>query len=126
MATLKTAVLVLLPGLHGTDRLFQGLRQAFGAAYETLAISYPKDVPLGYEALEAQVREQLPTQPFVLFGESFSGPIAIRIAADPPTGLIGLILCATFAKNPYPRLAWAKRFASYLPLKSLPRWIRAP
>ena len=50
----------------------------------------------------------------------------MRIAARPPAGLAGVILCVTFASNPYPRLAWARRLAAFLPLKSLPRWIRAP
>ena len=63
---------------------------------------------------------------FVVLGESFSGPIAIRIAARAPPGLVGVILCGTFAKNPYPWLRWARPLAAYLPLKSLPRWLRAP
>jgi hypothetical protein len=27
---------------------------------------------------------------------------------------------------PYPRPAWARRLVAFLPLKSLPRWMRAP
>jgi pimeloyl-ACP methyl ester carboxylesterase len=65
-------------------------------------------------------------QSFVLLGESFSGPLAIRIAARAPKGLVGLILCATFAKNPFPWLGWARPLAVYAPVKSLPRWVRAP
>jgi pimeloyl-[acyl-carrier protein] methyl ester esterase len=65
-------------------------------------------------------------QPFVLLGESFSGPIAIRIAARSPAGLVAVILCGTFAKNPFPWLWWARPLAAYLPLKSLPRRVRAP
>ncbi len=73
------------------------------------------------------MRAALPDdRPFVLLGESFSGPLAIRIAAYPPPGFSGLILCVTFAKNPYPWAAWAKPLAAYLPLKSFPRWLRAP
>jgi pimeloyl-ACP methyl ester carboxylesterase len=90
-------------------------------------VPYPEDVPLNYDELEALVRTVLPTdRPFVLLGESFSGPIAIRIAARPPAGLVGLILSVTFASNPFPRLAWARPLAAYLPLKSFPRWVRAP
>jgi pimeloyl-ACP methyl ester carboxylesterase len=40
----------------------------------------------------------------VLLGESFSGPIAISIAASRPPHLVGLILCVTFARNPLPLL----------------------
>ena len=90
--------LVLLPGLDGTGKLFSEL-----------------------------VRAELPTdRPFVLLGESFSGPIAIRIGADPPANLAGIILCGTFAKNPYPLFGWVQPLAAWFPVKSLPRWLRAP
>jgi pimeloyl-ACP methyl ester carboxylesterase len=92
-----------------------------------IVVPYPEDVPLNYDELELLVREALPTdRPFVLLGESFSGPIAIRIAARPPAGLVSLILSVTFASNPFPWAGWAKPLAAYLPLKSLPRWVRAP
>jgi pimeloyl-[acyl-carrier protein] methyl ester esterase len=93
----------------------------------THVVAYPTDQPLGYEALEERVRNVLPTdRPYVLLGESFSGPIAIRIAATAPPGLAGVILCGTFAKNPYPLLGWASSLAFLVPMKSLPRWVRAP
>jgi pimeloyl-ACP methyl ester carboxylesterase len=38
----------------------------------------------------------------MLLGESFSGPIAISIAASRPPNLVGLVLCVTFARNPLP------------------------
>lgn len=37
-----------------------------------------------------------------------------------------MIFCGTFAGNPYPWLAWARPFVFLLPVKSLPRWVRAP
>jgi len=122
-----TPTLVLLPGLDGTGKLFAELLKALDLGVSAHVVPYPPDVPLGYEELEPLVRAALPTRgPFVLLGESFSGPLAIRIAARPPPGLAGLILCVTFASNPYPRLAWARGLAAFLPLKSLPRWVRAP
>jgi pimeloyl-ACP methyl ester carboxylesterase len=123
----RVPVLVLLPGLDGTGKLFAAFLEALDLGVSARVVPYPPDVPLGYGELEPLVRAALPTQgPFVLLGESFSGPLAIRIAARPPPGLAGLILCVTFASNPYPDLAWARRLAAFLPLKSLPRWIRAP
>jgi pimeloyl-ACP methyl ester carboxylesterase len=119
--------LVLLPGLDGTGKLFTRFIQSLGSAVDARVIAYPTDEPLGYEALEARVRSVLPKdRPFVLLGESFSGPIAIRIAAAPPPGLAGVILCGTFAKNPFPLLGWASSLAFLVPMKSLPRWVRAP
>jgi pimeloyl-ACP methyl ester carboxylesterase len=121
-----TPTLVLLPGLDGTGKLFANFLKALDLTLSPQVVPYPPDVPLGYDELEALVRAALPRRPFVLLGESFSGPLAIRIAAQPPPALVGLILCVTFASNPFPNLAWARRLAAYLPLKSLPRWMRAP
>jgi pimeloyl-ACP methyl ester carboxylesterase len=125
--TQSLPVLVLLPGLDGTGKLFAEFVLGLGTDIDTQIVSYPKDEPLGYEELDVLVRASLPKdRPFVLLGESFSGPIAIRIAASPPSGLVGVILCVTFAKNPYPLLGWAGAVVAWLPVKSLPRWVRAP
>jgi pimeloyl-[acyl-carrier protein] methyl ester esterase len=93
--------LVLLPGLDGTGRLFQPLLPALPPWLQPLVISYPTDSFLDYSALCDYVRGRLPTsEPFALLGESFSGPIAVMIAANPPSNLSALILCATFVTNP--------------------------
>lgn len=119
--------LVLLPGLDGTGKLFVEFLKALDLGSSAQVVSYPPDIPLGYDELEPLVRAALPTRGrFMILGESFSGPLAIRIAAHPPPALVGLILCVTFASNPYPHLAWARGLAALLPLKSLPRWLRAP
>jgi pimeloyl-ACP methyl ester carboxylesterase len=118
---------VLLPGLDGTGKLFSEFVKSLGPSIDSLVVSYPKDRSLGYDELEALVLAALPRdRPFVVLGESFSGPLAIRIAARRPAGLVALILCASFAKNPFPWLSWARPLAAYLPVKSLPRWVRAP
>jgi pimeloyl-[acyl-carrier protein] methyl ester esterase len=121
-------VLVLLPGLDGTGKLFAEFLKAMDSNISTLVVAYPKDVPMNYDQLEKLVTAALPTdRPFVLLGESFSGPLAIRIAARQPASLVGLILCVTFASNPYSWAgAWVRPLAKFLPLKSLPRWVRAP
>jgi pimeloyl-ACP methyl ester carboxylesterase len=48
------------------------------------------------------------------------------VAASPPPGLAALILCGTFAKNPFPCLRAVRALAVRVPFKSLPRWLRAP
>jgi pimeloyl-ACP methyl ester carboxylesterase len=40
------------------------------------------------------------TQPFVLLAESFSTPLAVRLAATNPASLKGLVICAGFIRNP--------------------------
>jgi pimeloyl-[acyl-carrier protein] methyl ester esterase len=121
-------VLVLLPGLDGTGKLFAEFLKVIDLNISTVVVAYPKDVPMNYDELDALVAAALPTdRPFVLLGESFSGPLAIRIAARRPASLVGLILCVTFASNPYPWAGtWARPLAKFLPLKALPRWVRAP
>jgi len=115
------AILVLLPGLDGTGQLFSDFIAALGAYVEVIVVSYPNDIPLDYLELEAIARSLLPQdKPFFLLAESFSGPIGISIAASPPPGLLGLILCASFARNPLPALAPLRLVLPTLPVAVLP------
>lgn len=113
--------LVLLPGLDGTGILFDHLVAELRASapdIEPIVVRYPTQHVLGYVELEKIARKALPTdRRFVLLGESFSGPIAISIAASRPSGLIGLVLCCSFAR--YPRTLFRKmqRLAPLLPVK---------
>ena len=117
--------LVLLPGLDGTGLLFKAFLEALTGSVETQVVTYPVDRPLGYAELEALVRQVLPTdRPYAVLGESFCGPIAIRVAADPPVGMAGLILCVTFARNPHPILSWMKPWTVGFPVKEVPAWLQ--
>jgi pimeloyl-[acyl-carrier protein] methyl ester esterase len=114
--------LVVLPGLDGTATLHAEFVASVSPAFDSVTVvSYPPDKALGYAALEALVREQLPpATPFVLLGESFSGPIALSIAADPPANLVGLVLSTTFAKSPVPLLASFAALPRIAPVHALP------
>ena len=86
-------LLILLPGLDGTGKRFADFIRVLMPGIDTQIVSYPTDLPLGYAELERRVCDELPgDRSFVLLGESFSGPIAIRIAVAPPPGLKGVIL----------------------------------
>jgi pimeloyl-[acyl-carrier protein] methyl ester esterase len=114
--------LVLLPGLDGTGLLFADFVAALGPEFDPVVVRYPLDVPLGYAELEPLVRKSIPAErPFILLGESFAGPLSISIAASPPPGLVGLILCCSFASNPRPYLAKLKFLTPYLPVRGFPR-----
>jgi pimeloyl-ACP methyl ester carboxylesterase len=91
---------ILLPGLDGMGRLFAPLLAAGPRAFEAVPLSYPPDEPLGYDELAALVRPKLPRGRFVLLAESFSGPLALRLAAEAPRGLEAVILAATFLRRP--------------------------
>lgn len=121
------ANLVILPGLDGTGIRVADFVRQMAPSVRVKVIPYPRDRPMGYSELEALIRSELPTDcRYVLLGESFSGPLAIRIGAEPPKGLAGVILCGTFARNPFPRLRLVRALAVRVPIKSLPRWVRAP
>lgn len=101
--------LFLLPGLDGTGKLFQPLLAQLPGYLAPAVISYPTDVFLDYHQLVEYVRERVPTDiNFVLLAESFSGPIALELAASQPSNLLAVILCATFVSNPVHRFtSWA-------------------
>jgi pimeloyl-ACP methyl ester carboxylesterase len=119
--------LVILPGLDGTGARITPFLREMERTVQVRVLKYPPDQPLGYVELESLVRQGLPQgERYVLLAESFSGPIAIRVAADPPPDLAGVILCGTFARNPLPWLRAVRALAVRVPFKSLPRWLRAP
>jgi len=102
--------LVLLPGMDGTGILFTRFVAALEYEFNTLIVSYPRQTVLSYSELERIVRSVIPeTEPFVLLAESFSSPIAIRIAANPPENMKGVVICAGFASSP---LRGARRLAA--------------
>lgn len=93
--------IVLLPGLEGTGVLFRPFVERLPRELSPIVVSYPPDRQLGYEHLLEIVLRHLPRgEPFVLLGESFSGPLALMAAATCPPGLKALVLCATFVQNP--------------------------
>ncbi|HEY0635607.1 MAG TPA: alpha/beta fold hydrolase [Gammaproteobacteria bacterium] len=109
--------LVLLPGLDGTGLLFDEFAAALGSDADVIIASYPVQKLLGYAELESIARSFIPSaNPFFLLGESFSGPIALSIAASPPPNLLGVILCCSFARNPLPMLAPARVLLRHLPV----------
>ena len=106
-----TPSLVLLPGLDGTGVLFQPFIEVLPPHFAPQVVTYPSDEPLGYEELLPRVLDSLPPKtPYLLLGESFSGPLALMVAARRPPGLRGIVLSATFIRNPlrfHP--SWAHR-----------------
>ena len=116
--------LVLLPGLDGTGLLFQPLMELLPDDIGIQLISYPTDQALGYSGLTEYVANRLPTEKFVLLAESFSGPIAYRIAQRKLKHLQSVIFVASFLSSPGKRMP---RLASRLPMGlfagfPIPRW----
>ena len=112
--------------MDGTGLELTDFVAALAPELEAIVVTYPNDRPMDYAGNEAVARTSLPIdRPFVLLGESYSGPIAISIAASAPPGLIGLVLCCSFARNPRPALSWLRRLVPFMPTRihaALPDW----
>ena len=105
---------MLLPGMDGTGDLFAPLLAELDAAITPLVVRYPCDECLDYAALTSLARAALPRHgAYVVLGESFSGPIAVKLAAEAPSGLVGLILCASFVANP---TLWLRPLRALVPI----------
>lgn len=113
--------LILLPGMDGTGTLFDPLIKALRGVTSLKVVVYPSDAPNGYDALRDLAEAALPTdESIVLLGESFSGPIAIALAAKHPGRVKGVVLCCTFARSPYPHLKPLRFLTALAPVKQLP------
>ena len=113
---------ILLPGLHGTDDLYADLAHALAPQGRSVAVGYPTDRALSYPELVAYVLAAWPADgDVVLVAESFSGPVALILAARRPCGLRAVVLSATFAHNPSP---WLRPLRRALPFASK-RWMPA-
>ena len=122
-----TVSLVLLPGLDGTADLFRPLLRELPDEVEPFVLRYPALEVLDYSALTQLVLSSLPTaRPFVLLGESFSGPVAVLAAAARPKGLLGVILCASFVSPPRPWARYALPLAPLLPLHAAAQIVGPP
>lgn len=119
--------LILLPGMDGSGALFADFLSCLDPAIKPIVVSYPANQPLGYRELTDFARSYLPAnEPFVLLGESFSGPVAIALAAERPAGLAGLILSCTYARNPLPWLQPTKGLIGFVPVSGKLSGLLAP
>lgn len=122
MSRATNTAIILLPGMDGTGELLKPLAERLSAHRPTHIIAYPGDRHLDYDQLAQFVGERVPRHRFVILGESFSGPIAIEIAATNPR-VAGLILASSFACHPLPR--WMSPLTCLLDARWMPSKIMA-
>jgi pimeloyl-ACP methyl ester carboxylesterase len=115
--------LVLLPGMDGTGELFAPLLAELPLALPVTVVRYPDRAATYAEHAEV-ARAELPRdRPFVMLGESFSGPVAVMLAAGAPPGLRGLILCASFLTCPSRPLRALRPLARFATPKLVPPFL---
>ena len=114
--------LVLLPGLDGSGAFFADLVAALGDSVATSILSYPATGPQTYEALATQLAPHLPSTDYVLLGESFGGPLAILLAERARMKPKGIIITASFVRNPWPLMGGiiSAALPNFVQQKSLP------
>jgi pimeloyl-ACP methyl ester carboxylesterase len=104
--------------MDGSGVLLTALIESLASFRPVHVISFPNDRPLTYDDLTTFVLRRTPGERFVVLGESFSGPIAIEVAAT-QRRVAGLILASSFARHPMPTL-----FAPLARMLDL-RWVSA-
>jgi pimeloyl-ACP methyl ester carboxylesterase len=101
--------LVLLPGLDGTCVFFRPLLTALPPWVEPIVVEYPPDGRNDYEHLLAVVSDAVQRlDAYWVLGWSFSGPLALMLAAQDPHRVRGVILCASFVRAPRRGLPWCR------------------
>lgn len=120
-------VVVLLPGLDGTGKLFDRFLRSCPRQFVPRVVAYPGDEIHGYRELEGMVGDYLPRRRrFLIVAESFSGPLGITLASSGITNLVGVVLAASFVTPPrsalWKWLPWTTLFRLSSPLALL-RWL---
>lgn len=114
--------IVLLPGLDGTGDLFDRVVPHLAREFTVNVVRYPPDATLGYAGYVERVRHEIGSRPVYVLGESFSGPVAVLVARQLGRQVQGIVLAATFVKNPLPQ--WFIRILARADPSATPRNIR--
>jgi pimeloyl-[acyl-carrier protein] methyl ester esterase len=119
----RTTTLVLLPGLDGTEVFFGPLLAELPKWVKPVVVTYPTSGANHYSDLLTVVQAAVEdSKEFYVLGWSFSGPLALMLAAEERSKVRGVILCASFIRPPLPGLSWL-RFAITSPVVHLTRLV---
>ena len=130
-STRTTKTLVFLPGLDGTGVFFQPLLESLPASLRSHVVCFPSYGSNEYEHLLKVARDAVARIPeFYVVAWSFSGPLALMLAASEPKKVRGIILFSSFIRAPL-RFLSVFRFGAVAPViwtvracRRIPVWIR--
>jgi pimeloyl-ACP methyl ester carboxylesterase len=95
-----SGTVVILPGLDGTGLLTEEFAAGDWKGLAVQVIPIPKEGSQDYPALAKKIAADLPPGPLILLGESFSSPLALRIAAQERQRVTALVLAGGFCSSP--------------------------
>jgi len=93
---------VVLPGLDGTGLLSESFSRGDWHGHHVLVVPLPREGPQDYPALAALIATRLPAGRLILIGESFSGPLAMRLAKSQGARVSALVIVGGFCASPAP------------------------
>jgi pimeloyl-ACP methyl ester carboxylesterase len=96
----SAATLVILPCLDGPDALSDAFAAGDWEGRPVVVLPIPAAGPQDYAALETAVAAELPPGPLVIVGESFTSPLAMRMADRERGRVEALILAGGFCATP--------------------------
>jgi sigma-B regulation protein RsbQ len=103
---------ILLPGLHGSTALFRRFVALAPSWARCLPVALPAQDDQSFDSLAAHLESTLlPFEDFVLFAESFAGPVAARLAERLGAKVALLVLCNPLVESPVPIVPF---FAAHL------------
>ena len=116
---------LLLPGMDGSGELYAPLVRRIASdpkhrVDKIAVVRYSPRVPMSYPELTQFAAAQMPAGKMTLIAESFSGPIAIGLAAQFPDRIERVVLSCTFVSNPWPWLAPLAPALAWMPLLPAP------
>lgn len=100
----NSMIWTFLPGLHGTQALYESVRHNLPQGIDAEFINLPSKGKQDYNTLANLLHQELSNSSEgskrLLIAESFSGPLAIRIASLCPEKIQGIVLGASFCDAP--------------------------
>lgn len=94
------ATVVIFPGLDATGDLTTDFASGDWQSLAVKVISIPKQGPQDYPSLVQRITPELPEGPLILVGESFSGPLVMKLAEQERLRVKALVIAGGFCSSP--------------------------